>query len=231
MESTQATAPSGILRRGFTLIELLIVVAIIAILAAIAVPNFLQAQTRAKYSRCLSDMRTMRGAVEAYAVDNNHYSRSSWGCTPYFDKINGEPVWGTFTSAMTSPIQYISTIPEDVFAQKVGVQLTDKLYAYSSLESMYFFLNELASIPCPVPGSPGYVYGVGSRSSAMKMSRYMGAYFLWSIGPAGLQMTTTGTGDEFFLQYDPTNGTISTGRTFVSQKFSEPTYIPYVNFW
>lgn len=59
--------------RGFTLIELLIVVAIIAILAAIAVPNFLEAQTRSKVSRAASDMRTLATALEAYFVDNNLY--------------------------------------------------------------------------------------------------------------------------------------------------------------
>jgi prepilin-type N-terminal cleavage/methylation domain-containing protein len=58
---------------GFTLIELLIVVAIIAILAAIAVPNFLEAQTRAKVSRAKADMRTIATATEAYAVDYNRY--------------------------------------------------------------------------------------------------------------------------------------------------------------
>ncbi|MCC5876390.1 MAG: prepilin-type N-terminal cleavage/methylation domain-containing protein, partial [Candidatus Sumerlaeia bacterium] len=61
------------LRTGFTLIELLIVVAIIAILAAIAVPNFLEAQTRAKVARVNSDLRSLATAIEAYRVDNNDY--------------------------------------------------------------------------------------------------------------------------------------------------------------
>ncbi len=59
--------------KGFTLIELLIVVAIIAILAAIAVPNFLEAQVRSKVSRVYSDMRSMATAMEAYMVDYNSY--------------------------------------------------------------------------------------------------------------------------------------------------------------
>ncbi len=62
--------------KAFTLIELLIVVAIIAILAAIAVPNFLEAQVRSKIARVKSDHRTLVTAIESYRVDNPAYPRA-----------------------------------------------------------------------------------------------------------------------------------------------------------
>src|SRR6266700_687199 len=58
---------------GITLIEILIVIAIIGILAAIAIPNLLNAVQRGKQKRTMSDMRTLATAIEAYAVDNNSY--------------------------------------------------------------------------------------------------------------------------------------------------------------
>ena len=59
--------------KGFTLIELLIVVAIIGIIAAIAIPNLLNAIDRGKQKRSMADMRSIGTAVESYAVDNNVY--------------------------------------------------------------------------------------------------------------------------------------------------------------
>jgi len=62
--------------KGFTLIELLIVVAIIGIIAAIAIPNLLNAIDRGKQKRTMADMRSIGTAVESYAVDNNFYPKN-----------------------------------------------------------------------------------------------------------------------------------------------------------
>ena len=64
-------------QKGFTLIELLIVVAIIGIIAAIAIPNLLNAIDRGKQKRSMADMRSLGTAVESYSVDVNFYPIST----------------------------------------------------------------------------------------------------------------------------------------------------------
>ena len=80
---------------GFTLIELLIVVAIIGIIAAIAIPNLLNAIDRGKQKRSMSDMRSIGTAVESYAVDNNFYpiSKSMAAVNGGSAGLNVEPVY------------------------------------------------------------------------------------------------------------------------------------------
>ncbi|HUT24095.1 MAG TPA: prepilin-type N-terminal cleavage/methylation domain-containing protein, partial [Sumerlaeia bacterium] len=88
---------------GFTLIELLIVVAIIAILAAIAVPNFLEAQTRSKISRVKSDFRSVGVALEAYFTDRQTYPDMAW----IFANVN----FSIGLRDLTTPVAYITSIP------------------------------------------------------------------------------------------------------------------------
>jgi type II secretion system protein G len=66
---------------GFTLIELLIVVAIIGIIAAIAIPNLLNAIDRGKQKRTMADLRSIGTSIEAYAVDNNVYPTAADAAT------------------------------------------------------------------------------------------------------------------------------------------------------
>jgi len=93
-----------IYRHGFTLIELLIVVAIIGILAAIAVPNFLNAQTRAKLARVQADHKALSTALETYRLDFNNYPDDA----PFGANLGFRQ--------MTTPVAYISIEPNDPFS-------------------------------------------------------------------------------------------------------------------
>lgn len=92
-------------RTGFTLIELLIVVAIIGILAAIAVPNFLNAQLRAKIAKVEGEFNASKTAFEMYRIDNGSALPDAWS-------IGG---WYAAWQRFTTPVAYLSTVPIDIF--------------------------------------------------------------------------------------------------------------------
>jgi prepilin-type N-terminal cleavage/methylation domain-containing protein len=183
--------------RGFTLIELLIVVAIIAILAAIAVPNFLEAQVRARISRNRADMRSLATAIESYAVDNNVYP---WPSDP-FGVTEGNPgatEWfeTKVPNSITTPIAYITTRfpdpfhPPDSADEDPVYHLMTRAYAASQNGADDFF---------------AYAAAVGVNNSALK-------YILLGHGPDldhdSPDLTENPEGPAL---YDPTNGTISNG--------------------
>lgn len=174
----------GFVRKGFTLIELLIVVAIIAILAAIAVPNFLEAQIRAKTSRANADMRTIATALESYHVDNNSYPET-------YENAR----WERFFP-LTTPIAYISTVPPDPFCM---IHDEDNTVDWSPRHKAY----KMGATPLIKTSR----YAISSNgpdldedSSPIKL--YPG--FSWDVFLGG-------NPDFDYMIYDPTNGTVSNG--------------------
>ena len=99
--------------KGFTLIELLIVVAIIGIIAAIAIPNLLNAIDRGKQKRTMADLRSMGTAIEEYSIDNNFYPDAatladlSTEVTPsYIRALPANDGWGNAFSVDSDPNLY-----------------------------------------------------------------------------------------------------------------------------
>lgn len=116
--------------KGFTLIELLIVVSIIAILAAIAVPNFLEAQTRAKISRAEADMRNIAMSLESYFIDNNRYPAKP------ANSVNN--LW---QSALSTPVAYINSCYYDIFAKKSDTKNLAYKYSLCIMMKSYIFTS------------------------------------------------------------------------------------------
>jgi len=86
-------------QKGFTLVEIMIVVAIIALLAAIAVPGFLRARKRSQASRILNDLRMIDSALDQYAIENNKKSNVPVGTADWTSYIKkGSPLYNTGNS-------------------------------------------------------------------------------------------------------------------------------------
>lgn len=177
------------MKRGFTLIELLIVVAIIAILAAIAVPNFLEAQTRSKVARAKNDMRTLATALEAYHGDYNAYPQTNF--VPRFRRF----------LPLTTPIAYITTIPSDPF------ESTDEGAGRYRSRANY----AIGTMPLDAASRWALASDGPDRVHDTDPIRYYPGY------SAGLFYGEVDGFD--YTLYDPTNGTISRGDVFRANDF------------
>ena len=100
---------------GFTLVEIMIVVAIIALLAAIAVPGFLRARKRSQASRILNDLRMIDSAVDQYAIETNRKTNDVVGVADWTNYLKkGSSLYNTGNSLLGSAYgpQTVDTIPQ-----------------------------------------------------------------------------------------------------------------------
>jgi type II secretion system protein G len=192
---------------AFTLIELLIVVAIIAILAAIAVPNFLEAQVRAKVSRAKTDMRTIAVGLESYRVDQNHYPRDrTWWQSAESPVNNGDMA----LTRLTTPVAYLAAVPSNVFPNETDNRLNAPQYRYFAEHWLEVVTEGAGSNPLFVK-STSFVWSLvstgpnrisnfgehlifGKETFEQKYPSYLPS---WNAGPAAI--------------YDPSNGSVSVG--------------------
>ena len=98
---------------GFTLVEIMIVVAIIALLAAIAVPGFLRARKRSQASKILNDLRMISGAIDQYAIENSKKS----------DDVVAVEDWTKYLKKDTS----LYLTGQDLFGNDYGQQIVDSM--------------------------------------------------------------------------------------------------------
>src|SRR5437667_11243426 len=100
-------------KAGFTLVEIMIVVAIIGLLAAIAIPNFVKARTTSQANACINNLRQFDGAVQQYALENKQASTATYTMSllkPYIKLTSSStlpacPAGGTYSQggSVTNP--------------------------------------------------------------------------------------------------------------------------------
>jgi len=178
-------------KTGFTLIELLIVVAIIGILAAIAVPNFLSAQVRAKVARAQADMKNLKTALESYQLDYNNFPSAR------ANAITGESGQIALSHRfypLTTPISYMSAIPGDPFWNQMSAQNPEFFDTYD-----YFDNWSGVNIDNGVPGdgTRGFSYRLASAGPDNVMC--------WGNPAYNFDSTHSG------IDYDLSNGMASDG--------------------
>ena len=103
---------------GFTLVEIMIVVAIIALLAAIAVPGFLRARKRSQASRVLNDLRMIDSAVDQYAIETSKKSGDALNTSDWTNYVKKDTV--------------LYNTGQDIFGDDYGPQTVDSLPAAPS---------------------------------------------------------------------------------------------------
>ena len=211
------------LQSAFTLIELLIVVAIIAILAAIAVPNFLEAQVRAKVSAAKSDLRTLATGLEVYALDNNAYPYTENIGPTIFMPAGGTPrknLAGILAGGITSPIAYLTSLPDDTFKHPINGVPTKAPHYYERagfhVTDGQFVPNGISIVPAEAVGTSNLA-GRGPDTDVTNDRDTPARYVLYSLGPDLDNHVTVNnavlTRSRYHIsnRYDPTNGTVSPG--------------------